>query len=163
MERHDRIALFYVGAKSKALGTVRNLPLSFGSYSVRYKLFKEDATNLLFGFEQLSKLLFSMGARRLYLSVKGVPSFDSNEAVAEYLQNPPLLKNLDLATIHSYSSCPLGEKEDYAALDSHGKLRGFTNMYVNDASMLPTSPGVNPQGPLMALALRNIEYNFKNL
>ena len=30
--------------------------------------------------------------------------------------------------------------------DSYGKLHGFDNLYVNDASMLPDSPGVNPQG-----------------
>jgi len=29
------------------------------------------------------------------------------------------------------------------------------NLYVNDASMLPDSPGINPQGTIMALARRN--------
>ena len=28
-------------------------------------------------------------------------------------------------------------------------------LYVNDASLLPTSPGVNPQGTIMAIARRN--------
>ena len=31
----------------------------------------------------------------------------------------------------------------------------WENLHVNDASMLPDSPGVNPQGTVMALARRN--------
>ena len=32
------------------------------------------------------------------------------------------------------------------------------NLYLNDASMLPDSPGVNPQGITMAMARRNALY-----
>jgi choline dehydrogenase-like flavoprotein len=31
----------------------------------------------------------------------------------------------------------------------------MTNVWVNDASLLPTAPGVNPQGTVMALSIRN--------
>jgi choline dehydrogenase-like flavoprotein len=34
-------------------------------------------------------------------------------------------------------------------------VHGHQGLYVNDASMLPDSPGVNPQGTVMALARRN--------
>jgi choline dehydrogenase-like flavoprotein len=44
---------------------------------------------------------------------------------------------------------------DRCAADSYGKLSGMENLYVNDASMLPDSPGVNPQGSVMAFARRN--------
>ena len=43
----------------------------------------------------------------------------------------------------------------HTAADSFGKIRGYENLYINDASMLPDSPGVNPQGSVMALARRN--------
>ena len=37
-------------------------------------------------------------------------------------------------------------------------MHGFANLYVNDASLLPDSPGVNPQGTIMAVALRNLDH-----
>ena len=58
--------------------------------------------------------------------------------------------------MHAFSSCPIGENPNRTAADSFGKVRGYENLYLNDASMLPDSPGVNPQGSVMALARRNV-------
>lgn len=160
MASQDRLAIFYVGVKSKALGTARNIPLGRGSYVVRYSLLPEDAKNLAFGYAKLCELLFAAGAKRLFPAISNTGVIENLSAVKPYLFDSLPLKKLNLVTIHSYGSCPMGEREDYAALDSYGKLRGFDNIYVNDASMLPTSPGVNPQGPIMALALRNMKKNF---
>ncbi len=63
--------------------------------------------------------------------------------------------NLSLTTVHAFSSCPIGERSEKCAADSFGKLRRYENLYVNDASVLPDSPGVNPQGSVMAFARRN--------
>jgi choline dehydrogenase-like flavoprotein len=64
-------------------------------------------------------------------------------------------KALALTTVHAFSSCPIGERVDRCATDSYGHVRGWDNLYINDASMLPDSPGVNPQGSVMAFARRN--------
>ena len=37
-------------------------------------------------------------------------------------------------------------------------MRGTTNVHVNDASLLPDAPGVNPQGSVMAIAIRNARH-----
>jgi choline dehydrogenase-like flavoprotein len=58
-------------------------------------------------------------------------------------------------TIHLFSSCPMGENKKICAVDSFGKVHGFKNLYVADASLLCTAPGVNPQGSIMAIARRN--------
>ncbi|MBV8951601.1 MAG: hypothetical protein JOZ99_12050, partial [Actinobacteria bacterium] len=34
-------------------------------------------------------------------------------------------------------------------------LHGYTNLRVNDASLLPDAPGVNPQSGIMTIAARN--------
>ncbi len=39
--------------------------------------------------------------------------------------------------------------------DSFGRVHGTRNVFVNDASLLPTAPGVNPQATIMAIAVRN--------
>ena len=45
-----------------------------------------------------------------------------------------------------------------AGADSFGRIRGMTNLRVNDASLLPDAPGVNPQAAIMTIALRNAEH-----
>ena len=58
-------------------------------------------------------------------------------------------------TIHLFSTCPMGEDLKRCAVDSFGKVHGHTNLFVNDASLLCTAPGVNPQGTIMGIARRN--------
>jgi len=58
-------------------------------------------------------------------------------------------------TIHLFSSCPMGEDERRCATDSFGRIHGFHNLFIADASLLCTAPGVNPQGSIMALTRRN--------
>ena len=67
-------------------------------------------------------------------------------------------KNCDLMSIHLFSSIRIGENLEYSAANSYGKMHGFKNLYIADASLIPESPGVNPQATVMALALRNSEH-----
>ena len=58
-------------------------------------------------------------------------------------------------TVHLCSTVPMGEDIAKCGADSFGRVHGISNVWVNDASLLPTAPGVNPQGTVMALAIRN--------
>ena len=51
----------------------------------------------------------------------------------------------------------MGEDRDICVLDSYGRVHGQKNLWVSDASMIPSATGVNPQGTIMALAKRNAE------
>jgi choline dehydrogenase-like flavoprotein len=51
----------------------------------------------------------------------------------------------------------MGERRDLAGTDSFGRVRGWDGLRVNDASLLGDAPGVNPQGSIMTVALRNAE------
>jgi choline dehydrogenase-like flavoprotein len=66
-----------------------------------------------------------------------------------------------LMTIHLFSSCPMGENKTRSAVNSLGQVHGFKNLFVADASILCSAPGVNPQGTLMALARRNAMHFLK--
>ena len=43
----------------------------------------------------------------------------------------------------------------YQESDSYGRVWGTENLFVNDGSLLPDAPGVNPQSAIMAIAARN--------
>jgi cholesterol oxidase len=51
---------------------------------------------------------------------------------------------------------PLGGLVLGKATDLYGRVKGYTNLYVNDGSLIPGSTGVNPFVTITALAERNI-------
>ena len=55
----------------------------------------------------------------------------------------------------------MGENKDICATNSFGKVFEVDNLYINDGSIMPSAPGVNPQGSIMAITRRNI-HNFLN-
>ena len=60
-------------------------------------------------------------------------------------------------TVHLTSSVRMGEASERTGADSFGRVWETENLYVNDASLLPDAPGVNPQAAIMAIAARNAD------
>lgn len=148
----QRMANYYAMVAGDSSGTVRVLP-RFGDPLVRYHLSEADRRKLTDGLRKLSQLLFEAGAQELY------PAFFSKP-----MRTPDELRHLpevlpdgrsNLMTIHLFSSCPMGENRARCAVDSFGRVHGFDNLFIADASLLCTAPGVNPQGTILALARRN--------
>ena len=149
----QKTATYYAMITSEGQGTVRSLP-TFRDPLVRYTLTETDRRNLSDGLRKLSQALFAAGATELFPSLtRGTVLRDATclSKIPDVL--PDSLANL--MTIHMFSSCPMGEDKSRCATDSFGSVHGFKNLYVNDASLLCTAPGVNPQGSIMAIARRN--------
>lgn len=149
----QRTAIYYAMITSEGRGSVRPLP-GFRDPLVRYKLTASDRANLSDGVRKLAQLLFESGATDLYPSLTRGPVLQSHGCLTK-LPDPLPDGVANLMTIHLFSSCPMGEKRNQCATDSFGRVHGFKNLFVNDASLLCTAPGVNPQGSIMALARRN--------
>lgn len=137
-----RMAVYYCMVEAEAQGRVLPGPL------VSYPLSHHDLSRLAEGLRRLCRLLFAAGARELYPSIQGHGPLRRETAVKLPRQQTELM------TIHLFSSCPMGERPDCPA-DSFGRIREAPGLRVNDASLLCTAPGVNPQGSVMAFALRN--------
>jgi choline dehydrogenase-like flavoprotein len=107
-------------------------------------------------------VLFDAGAVTLYSGLNGVGKMSSMTDVAKL---PLEVQNgqANLMTIHLFSSCPMGENRERCATDSFGRVHGFDGLFVSDASLLCSAPGVNPQGTVMALAHRNARAFLKTL
>jgi choline dehydrogenase-like flavoprotein len=150
-----RMALYYAATRGMKRGSVRVAP--GGGALVRYPLSRADRRNLGTGLARLSQLLLAGGATAVHPGVRAPASLRSSAEALALLERPPPLAAMDLSTVHAFSTCPMGENPDLCATDSFGRLRDFENLYVNDASLIPDSPGVNPQGTTMAIALRNAE------
>jgi choline dehydrogenase-like flavoprotein len=146
-------ATYYAMITSEGRGTVRTLP-GFHDPLVRYALTETDRRNLADGLCKLAQVLFAAGATQLFPSLTRGPELRGAGCLAKI---PTVLADgaANLMTIHLFSSAPMGENPSLCATDSFGKVHGHSNLYVNDASLLCTAPGVNPQGSIMAFARRN--------
>ena len=58
-------------------------------------------------------------------------------------------------TVHLTSTVRMGDDQRHTGADSFGQVWGFQNLRINDASLLPDAPGVNPQAAIMTIAARN--------
>ena len=144
-------ALFYVSVKSRGSGSIGTLPFS-SSPSAKFRLAKSDASNMTAGLMRLSEVLFQGGALRLFPGVANAGAWESFEIARSELSSPLELSRMRLSTVHLTSTCPIGENRSLCAADSRGKIFGMNNVYIGDASAIPSAPGVNPQGTVMALA-----------
>jgi choline dehydrogenase-like flavoprotein len=149
------MAAYYVGVKGAGRGRVRPSWSDAGAVSLRYELAEDDLRNLRNGLVRLAELLFAAGARELYPGVHGVPVLRSVDEARQRLSAELPARAMSVTTVHAFSSCPMGGLPERSAADSFGRVHGLQNLYINDASMLPGSPGVNPQGTIMAFARRN--------
>jgi choline dehydrogenase-like flavoprotein len=146
-----RMAVYYAAITGPAVGTVRTVA---GNALVRYQLSEEDLRQLSLGLRRLAKVLFAAGALELYPSISGMPPLRSEDDVSRIPAELPA-ERTSLMSVHLFSSCPMGENRARCAADSFGRVHGAPDLYVNDASLLCTAPGVNPQGSIMALARHN--------
>jgi choline dehydrogenase-like flavoprotein len=121
---------------------------------VRYPLAPEDLRKLATALRRLCELLLAAGATSLY---PGILDFSPLKSEDDLNRIPAVLprRGTSLTAVHVLSSCPMGEMPGRCAADSFGRVHEHPNLMINDASLLCSPSGVNPQGTIMAFARRN--------
>jgi len=152
-ERWRHMAIYYAMITGPCTGRVRPV-FDLPDPSIRYHLSDPDLRDLSTGMIRLSALLLAAGARRVYPSYRGAMPISGKDELST-IPGTLIADRAHVTTIHLFSSCPMGEDTSRCATDSVGRVHGVPNLIVNDASLLCTAPGVNPQGTIMALARRN--------
>jgi choline dehydrogenase-like flavoprotein len=148
------IAVYYAAITSEGRGRVIALP-GMRDPLVTYRLTRRDRDLLGTGLARLSLLMLEAGAREVYPSFRQAPIVRSRADLAT-LGSRFNTTSASVMTVHLCSTVPMGEDRTVAAADSFGRLHGTDNVFVNDASLLPDAPGVNPQASVMAVAIRNV-------
>jgi choline dehydrogenase-like flavoprotein len=151
-EGWPHMAIYYAMITGGA-GSVRRLP-GYRDPLVRFDLGDKDMRDLADGTRKLAELLFAAGAETLYPTVDGSSPLYGVDDLAK-VADPLPQGRTSLMTIHLFSSCPMGEDQRRCVADSFGRVHGHDGLYIADASLLCTAPGVNPQGSIMAFARRN--------
>jgi choline dehydrogenase-like flavoprotein len=151
-----QIAVYYAAITSEGRGRVTALP-GMRDPLVTYRLTARDRALLGRGLARLALVMLEAGAHEVYPSFRGAPIVRNRADLAQ-LSGRFTAAAASVMTVHLCSTVPMGEDRAVAAADSFGRLHGSDNVYVNDASLLPDAPGVNPQAAVMAISTRNARH-----
>ncbi len=144
-----RCGLFVAVVRPRAQGRVHTwLP---GYPLVTHGLGAPDQRLLAYAYEKMAELLFASGATRIFPPLKGAQPARSLLDVRRQCSTLRL-GDLELISVHAMSSCRMGQQRAHSVVDPEGRLWGHGNVYLADASILPSSTGESPQGTIMALA-----------
>jgi choline dehydrogenase-like flavoprotein len=100
--------------------------------------------------EACARVLLAAGAERVELAA-GSPPVRDPAALAGAVAAIDL-RRLRLAGFHPTGTAAAGSDPARHPVDPVGRLRGADGVWVADASILPSCPGVNPQVSIMAMA-----------
>lgn len=152
----EHVAVYYAAIRSEGSGRVVALP-RLRAPLVTYTLTEADMSRLARALVHLGEVLLAAGATELYPSVSGGGVAREPRDLARWWDALDR-RTANLMTVHMTSTVRIGEDRERTGADSFGRVWGYRNLRVNDASLLPDAPGVNPQGTIMALATRNAEH-----
>jgi choline dehydrogenase-like flavoprotein len=124
---------------------------SNGSLRLSYRLLEEEARQIQFGIARAAEIHFAAGADEVYPNV-GPVSVIPRGKLDEFEALTLKPADLRLEAFHPMSSARMGSDPDTSVCDPRGAVRGTESLFVADASLLPTSMGVNPMMTIIACA-----------
>jgi choline dehydrogenase-like flavoprotein len=123
-----------------------------GSLRAKYKLTAADANRLAFGIARAAEIHFAAGATEVYPNIAGVGAL-TPERLADFEATTFKPGELRLEAFHPMGTARIAANGD-GVCDSDGAVKGVAGLYVADASLFPTSVGVNPMMTVIAFAKR---------
>ncbi len=134
--------------KGILVGEVGDFPL------VWYQIDRKQLQQIKRGMEILAGIYLAAGAQRIIPQLhRPIELFNWNQ-LRQFSQLPINSADLDLSGFHPLGTARVGSSEQNGVVDQRGKVFSTENLYVADGSIIPTSPGVNPQITIMSAAAK---------
>ncbi|GDX79997.1 hypothetical protein LBMAG42_18080 [Deltaproteobacteria bacterium] len=151
-------ALEWMGAlrRSAMAGVVVHDEDSVGRVTrlgLEYWLGDQDRRVLLEGVRTAARVYFAAGAQAVVAGIHGPGSIRREADVNRLLHDDLPAWQLALYAAHPMGTCRMGSSPDTSVVDPDGRVWGWDNLHVADASIFPTSLGVNPQVTTYAVGL----------
>jgi len=149
MLEFDRVGSIGVHLSDESAGRVR--VGRDGSLRASYDLSREDAGRLVFGIARAAEIHFAAGATEVYPNIGRVPVLEPGR-LAEFEATTFEPSELRLEAFHPMGTARIAAAADEGVCASDGSVNGVPGLYVADASLFPTSVGVNPMMTIIAFA-----------
>ncbi len=121
-----------------------------GAIRASYKLTRDDADRLAFGIARAAEIHFAAGATEVNPNIPRVGVLRPGD-LASFEATRLKPAELRLEAFHPMGTARIGVPGE-GACASDGSVHGTDSLYVADASLFPTSVGVNPMMTVIAFA-----------
>jgi choline dehydrogenase-like flavoprotein len=118
-----------------------------------YQLSAVDKQRLLKGLRRIAEAFFAAGADSVLIPLSGSRPIRSVKDIPTQIPMDSNIADLFVYCSHIMGSCRMGLDPAESVVDPTGRVWGWKNLYVADASVFPGSLGVNPQVTTMATGL----------
>jgi len=122
-----------------------------GSLRASYKLRTDDAARLAHGIARAAEIHFAAGATEVYPNIARVGVLKPGD-LAEFEATAFKPSELRLEAFHPMGTARISADEREGVCSTDGSVHGTAGLYVTDASLFPTSVGVNPMMTVIAFA-----------
>jgi choline dehydrogenase-like flavoprotein len=122
-----------------------------GSLRATYGLTDEDAGRLAFGIARAAEVHFAAGATEVYPNIARVGTLRPGQ-LAEFEAAAFKPSELRLEAFHPMGTARIAAEPSEGVCAADGSVNGAAGLYVADASLFPTSVGVNPMMTVIAFA-----------
>lgn len=147
----DHFVEWGAAVRAEARGRVR---LVRGKPVVFYEPTREDLRLFRRGIRVMGEMMLAAGADHVVPGVRGVVPRTSRLAdlVALEREGPTSPSAYMAAVTHMFGTCRMGADPARSVVRPDFRHHAVQGLYVADSSVFPTSLGVNPQVPIMAVA-----------
>jgi len=154
MSRYKNYAVIGSLLQDESVGTVM-LGGPLGAL-LDYTVSAGDSKMMVEGMKSAAEVLFAAGATRVITSHRKTTILNGTGDLGIIDDRGVAPGALSVGSAHPQGGNRMGGAgmESSSVVDSDSKVHGFENLFVCDASVFPTSLGVNPQLTVMALASR---------
>lgn len=150
------IKRIYENIERFAIVTVQVRPFSYGTQlhhldnsSLYFALNNNDVALMRESMARTIEALFESGVKRVLLPFTDIFVENIQEAKSAILNSS--IKSWQFGSVHAMSSLPMRIENSRKNVNQGGKLSRFKNLWVCDASILPTTIGESPQETIMAI------------
>jgi choline dehydrogenase-like flavoprotein len=126
---------------------------SDGSLRASYKLSDDDARRLAFGIARAAEVHFAAGALEVYPNIGRVGTLKFDQ-LADFEATAVKPSELRLEAFHPMGTARISSDAANGVCSPQGAVNGVKDLYVADASLFPTSVGVNPMMTVIAFSKR---------
>jgi len=118
-----------------------------------YFLGDGDRRKLVAGMRLCAEVFFAAGALEVLPARAKTPPIPRGGDIAAAIPEDTPAHWLQMYASHPMGTCRMGADPETSVVDPDGRVWGWSNLRVADASVFPTSLGVNPQVTTMAMGL----------
>ena len=138
-----------VMVSDKGNGSVR--AKADGSADIHYYFHKKDIQRIKDGLVSVAKVLLEGGAKDLRAPIHGVGIINDPEELQTQLA-PIDIADFTLYAAHPMGTCAMGLDPNTSVVQPTGETHRIKGLYISDASVFPSSLGVNPQLSTMVVS-----------